>query len=400
MRALFSSVLAGLLLLSATGVQAQSLALAVGAGSDGVVSGVVGAELGRGVPTLTMTTDAQKPISGTFTVEFHFSEDVTGLITADISVLKGGTVSSVVEKTAQLYEVDIEPESDFDGVMTVTVRANGVRSVSTNQGNTVTDEDFDVDTKGPVLEEATVDEDELILTYDEDLDENSEPSRGDFTIEVDGTDFTVSTVDIRRDEVTLTLDDEVSGGDDVTIDYDPGTNPIQDERGNEASSLTDEEVENITADDLPSEPRRLTATAVDRTEIDLKWDAPSDNGGSRITGYRIQSADSDQGSWTTLESDTNDTDTEYTHTDLDPGTRQYYRVAAINRDGVGPWSDPANATTEGGVPSEPRNLTAVESGSARINLSWSAPISVTEAAASPATRSRCPRMADGPGPCG
>ena len=100
---------------------------------------------------------------------------------------------------------------------------------------------------------------------------------------------------------------------------------------------------------------------------------PSDDGGSRITGYRIQSADSDQGPWTTLERDTDNTRTSYTHSDLDPGTRQYYRVAAINRDGVGPWSDPANATTEVGVPSKPRNLDATADGRTRIDLDWDTP---------------------------
>ncbi len=108
----------------------------------------------------------------------------------------------------------------------------------------------------------------------------------------------------------------------------------------------------------------------------MDWDAPSDDGGSRITGYRIAVSNTGDGNWSDLESDTDDTKTSYTHTGIEPGTRQYYRVAAINREGdEGPWSDVANATTEGGVPGVPRNLTAVESGSARINLSWSAPTS-------------------------
>ena len=81
------------------------------------------------------------------------------------------------------------------------------------------------------------------------------------------------------------------------LDYRPGTNPIQDEYENEAELLTDETVRNITAGDVPSAPENLTATADSRTEIVLEWDAPSDIGGSRITGYRIQSADSDQGPW-------------------------------------------------------------------------------------------------------
>ena len=282
----------------------------------------------------------------------------------------------MVEKTAQLYEVDIEPdESDFDGVVTVTVRANAVRErFHQRQGNTVTDEDFDVDTKGPVLEEATVDEDELILTYDEDLDENSEPSPGDFTIEVDGTVTSQPSTSV-DDEVTLTLDDEVSGGDDVTIDYDPGTNPIQDELGNEASSLTDEEVENITADDLPSAPRNLTATADGRRGS--TWSGTSrpttEAAASPATGSRYRTRAPEIGPIWSATRTTPEPRTPTPGSSRGPGsTTASPRSTATAR---ARGRDIANATTEGGTPGEPRNLTAVESGSSRINLSWSAPIS-------------------------
>ena len=376
MRALFSSVLAGLLLLPSTGARAQSLALAAGAGSDGLVSGVVGAGGPRGVPTVDMDSDASHPTNQTFTVTFDFSEDVTGFEIDDITVTGGRTVSDVKRSTDQIYTVDVKPNTDFEGSVTVRIRADAVTS-ETNDGNAETSETFAVDTKRPELDDATVDEDELVLTYDEDLDEGSVPSPSDFEVRVDGARFTVSTVDIRREDVTLTLDDAVSRDDIVRIDYDPpSSNPIRDELDNEASSLSRETVTNntTTADDLPSAPRNLDATADGRTRIDLEWDAPSDDGGSRITGYRIEVSDTgDDGDWSILERDTDDDETTYTHTGLEPGTRQYYRVAAINREGEGSWSDIADATTEGGVPSEPTNLTAVESGSSRINLSWSAP---------------------------
>ena len=372
MRALFSSVLAGLLLISATGVRAQSLALAAGADSDVVVSGVVGAKPARVAATLSMDTDAEQPLNTTFTVNFRFSGPVTGFEIGDIDVGPHSTVSDV-SGSGQKYEVNVKPNSMFEGNLTVTVPANAV-----NEGNPKTIQTFEVDTRAPELETATVDEDELVLTYHEELDEGSVPSDNDFTVEVDGDDFTVRRVDIRRDEVTLTLDDDVSRGDDVTIAYTPGSKRIQDEAGNEAEPLTNEPVENntTTSDDVPSAPRNLEATADGRTRIDLEWDAPSDIGSGRITGYRIEVSDTgDDGDWSILERDTDDTETTYTHTRLKPGTRQYYRVAAINREGEGPWSRTASATTEGGVPSEPRNLTAAESGSSRINLSWSAPTS-------------------------
>ncbi len=376
MRALFSSVLAGLLLLSATGAMAQVPGIAAGVGEGVMVSGKTGAGVARGVPTVDMTTNAPRPTSEVFTVTFDFSENVTGFTTGDLDVRNGATVSGVRRRNAHLYDVDIEPYEDFEGNVTVTIGADAVTSDS-NDKNAEASETFQVDTKAPELDDATIDEDELVLLYDEDLDGGSEPAPRDFDVTVDGTDYSVESVSVNRDEVTLILDDAVSRDDIVRIDYDPGSNPIRDRLENEASSLSRETVTNNTesADDLPSAPRDLEATADGRTKIDLDWDEPSDDGGSRITGYRIEFSATGSGGWDDLVDDTDDTKTSYTHTGLEPGTRQYYRVAAINRDGEGPWSDIDDATTEGGVPGVPRNLTAVESGSSRINLSWSAPIS-------------------------
>ena len=382
MRALFSSVLAGLLFITATGVRAQVPRFAAGAGEGVMVSGEKGAGMARGVPRVTITSSETDVTNEEFTVTIRFSEDIRGFTLSDIAdnVRNGSTASSLREVTDdRLYEVEIEPDEGVDGVVTVTIRAGAVESINGRDDNIETIETFAVDTKGPEFEYATVDENELILTYDEDLDESSEPDPDDYKVRVGISNEVVFTVSVDDREVTLILRDPVSKGDRVTLDYTPPrTDAIQDELGNEAELFTRERVTNntLTADDLPSKPRNLDATADGRTRIDLDWEEPTDDGGSDITGYRIEVSDTgDDGDWSVLERDTDDTKTSYTHTGLDPDTRQYYRVAAINRDGVGPWSDPANATTEGGVPGVPRNLTAVESGSSRINLSWSAPTS-------------------------
>ena len=269
MRALFSSVLAGLLLLSATeAARAQVSALAGGAGEGVMASAATGAGVARGVPTVTMTTNVSTPTNTTFTVTFDFSEDVTGFTAGDLDVDRGATVSAVRTRRGDLYDVEIEPEDDFQGNVTVTIRANTVRSTVGNDPNAADIETFEVDTKGPEFEDATVDEDELVLTYDENLDGGSEPAPRDFDVTVDGTDYSVETVSVNRDEVTLILEDSVSRGDNVRLDYTPGNDPIRDRLENEASSFSRETVRNntLSADDLPSAPEDLTATADGRTK--------------------------------------------------------------------------------------------------------------------------------------
>ena len=93
-------------------------------------------------------------------------------------------------------------------------------------------------------------------------------------------------------------------------------------------------------------PTGLTATAVGRDRIDLSWTAPTDDGGSAITGYRIESSADGSTGWADLVADTGPTDTTYSHTGLMPNTTRYYRVSAINGEGTSEPSDTANATTD------------------------------------------------------
>ena len=109
-------------------------------------------------------------------------------------------------------------------------------------------------------------------------------------------------------------------------------------------------VDNATTDSAPTatapgEPTGLSATADGQTEIDLSWTAPSDDGGSNITGYRIE-VSTDGSSWSDLVANTNATSTSYSHTGLTAGSARHYRVSAINSVGTGSESNVDNATTD------------------------------------------------------
>ena len=95
----------------------------------------------------------------------------------------------------------------------------------------------------------------------------------------------------------------------------------------------------------PGAPTALTATADGRTEIDLSWSAPSDDGGADITGYKIE-VSTDGSDWTDLVADTSSTSTNYPHSGLAAGSTQHYRVSAINSAGTGPASNVDDATTD------------------------------------------------------
>ena len=95
---------------------------------------------------------------------------------------------------------------------------------------------------------------------------------------------------------------------------------------------------------VPGQPANLVAAASGTTQIDLTWDAPSD-GGSAITGYRIEVSENGGTDWDDLVADTGNTDTSYSHTGLSPGDTRHYRVSAINAGGRSEASGTAEATT-------------------------------------------------------
>ena len=125
----------------------------------------------------------------------------------------------------------------------------------------------------------------------------------------------------------------------------------------------------------PGAPTGLTATASGRTRIDLSWSAPASDGGTAITGYRIEwSADGTSGSWSDLVASTGSTAIAYSDTGLAPGATRHYRVSTINAAGISAPSNTASDTTDTAL-GAPTGLTATASGGTRIDLSWSAPAS-------------------------
>jgi hypothetical protein len=117
----------------------------------------------------------------------------------------------------------------------------------------------------------------------------------------------------------------------------------------------------ITYDTLPTAVGTPTASSTG-TSVTITWTAPSDNGGKAVTSYRIQRS-TDGINFSTIVASTGNTSLSYTNTGLTPGTRYYYRVAAINAvaiahgtDYSGPYSasvdiTPAFPASAGNAPS-------------------------------------------------
>ena len=130
-----------------------------------------------------------------------------------------------------------------------------------------------------------------------------------------------------------------------------------------------------TTHSVPAAPTGLTATADSSsggTEIDLSWTAVSEanNGGTAVTGYKIERSRSSSGPWTVLVA--TQSSTEYAHQSLSPGQTWYYQVSAINAVGAGSPATASGSTWK--RPAAPTGFTAAAdsmTGHTDINLSWS-----------------------------
>ncbi len=119
---------------------------------------------------------------------------------------------------------------------------------------------------------------------------------------------------------------------------------------------------------VPGQPV-LTATA-GVGQVGLSWTTPS-NGGSAITAYKLYRG-TVSGSLSLYK--TLGVVTTYTDTAVTAGTTYYYGVAAVNVVGEGARSAQKSAVPTG-VPTAPRNVTAVPHSSRGVVLNWQAPSS-------------------------
>src|SRR5438034_217166 len=142
----------------------------------------------------------------------------------------------------------------------------------------------------------------------------------------------------------------------------------------------------------PSPPTGLAATAVSSSQINLTWTAPTDNGGSAITGYKIERSTDGGTTWTTLVANTGNTPTTYSDTGLAHTTNYTYRVSAINSIGTSSVSGTVSATTLIATPSPPTGLTATAASSSQVSLTWTAP---TDNGGSAITGYKIERSTDG-----
>src|SRR3989475_348623 len=124
----------------------------------------------------------------------------------------------------------------------------------------------------------------------------------------------------------------------------------------------------------PQPPTGLATPYVSSSQISISWQAPLNDGGSPITGYKIESSTDGGTTWNIIVANTGLPGTWYSNYHLLGSTAYSYRVSTINGIGTGTPSTTVSATTSPPTaPHLPSGLASPSVSSSQISISWFAP---------------------------
>ena len=154
----------------------------------------------------------------------------------------------------------------------------------------------------------------------------------------------------------------VSNWQNIVFDHwdDGSTNPYRAITPTQSVTLTAYFSTGSTSTTTPQPPTSLSAAAISSSQINLSWSAPTNNGGSAITGYKIERSDNAGSTWSTIVANTASTSMAFSDMGLAANTSYSYRVSAINSVGTSSPSNTASATTN--TSSGGHSVTQVQSG--------------------------------------
>jgi hypothetical protein len=126
------------------------------------------------------------------------------------------------------------------------------------------------------------------------------------------------------------------------------------------------------AQTVAAAPTALKITNVDVGSAALSWSAPSTDGGSAITDFKVETSRDGGTTWVEVKKQAPSTSLSLGLTGLAPGTAYKVRVSAINSVGASDFLT-GDFKTTGSVPGKVLNVTASNVASSTLTLNWNLP---------------------------
>ena len=120
----------------------------------------------------------------------------------------------------------------------------------------------------------------------------------------------------------------------------------------------------------PESPRNVEITGFGDGDLTVAWDAPLGNGGSTITGYKVQWKEETTPNWNSPSEEADDA-SPYTIENLTNGTTYDVRVLAVNDVGDSPPSGDVEGTPS--TRPKPPTITNITHGHRKLTVTWTAP---------------------------
>ncbi|MCW8170637.1 hypothetical protein D8B22_16345 [Verminephrobacter aporrectodeae subsp. tuberculatae] len=233
----------------------------------------------------------------TTTVTFTFTQTVLGFTVDDIDLTQAnGTLGPLTTVNNKTWTATFTPKAAVnDAANHISVNLAGVSTVDGRSGTgSVSSDNYAVntqlpDTTRPALSTATVNGNQLVLTYTEEntLSDATLTGSAGFTVtNAAGTTITVTSavVNAAAKTITLTLGHAVAHGEDVAISYTQpeGAGGVADAAGNSAANFPDMRVTNTTPAPADTTPPQLitsgdtTPPRVNGDQLVLSFDDSSD----------------------------------------------------------------------------------------------------------------------------
>lgn len=312
-------------------------------GNESVLSAEV-SELSDG--SATVPTNVLSNVVSATSVQVLFDDvDETGSGITSYSVKRSNTQGSGYSQIGTVTDNESSSYTFTDNSVTANNEYYYIVTAIDNLGNesgNSSEVSANTDLVAPTLTNATANGNTLTLDYNESLDVASTPAVGDFVVRINGTPATITNVNTNTSSVNVVYNPSPNFGETIEVDYSSGTNPIQDNAGNQVVNLTAQSVLNNTPDNsAPTAPSNVAAIAVFGGDINISFD-DVDEQGSGVASYSVKRSTTSGSGYTQIGTVTDNESSSYTFTDNATvnGTIYYYVVSAID----GSSNESANST--------------------------------------------------------
>ncbi|MFA5667606.1 MAG: DUF2341 domain-containing protein [Balneolaceae bacterium] len=216
-------------------------------------SSIVSATADGAAPNAPANVSATAVVGNAIDIKFDdVNETGSGVISYSVrrSTSSGGPYSiigTVPDTESSFYTFADNTAQVGNTYYYVVVAVDAASNESVNSLEVNAESGSVVDITPPTIVSSTVYGNELSLVYNENLKESSIPATSNYVLRVNGTPISITAIQVSGKKVYISFNPSIAPGDNVSLDYTAGANPVQDVYGNNAANFSAYQINNTPA---------------------------------------------------------------------------------------------------------------------------------------------------------